>query len=116
MEERECAGGAQGEAQKAPNPNRTIPFRGKVDAVDKEAKTVKVGTRVFQVTAETKIQKDSKDGTLADAVVGEPVTGSYRQAEDGKLNAVSLRFGQRPQEAPATEGAKPAAPAKPGPR
>jgi hypothetical protein len=108
----EKSGGAQGETNKAPNPNRTVPFRGKVDAVDKQAKTVTVGTRVFHVTAETRIQKDGKAATLADFVVGEPIRGSLRQTEDGKLNAVSLSLGQKPAdgEKSAAESPKPAKP------
>ena len=118
----EKSGGAQGEAQKAPNPHRAIPFRGKVDAVDPTAKTVKVGTRVFAVSAETKIQKDGKVVTLDQITVGEPIRGSYRQSEDGKLNAVSLFFGLKEEEAakpagaeekPTKPNAKPAKEAKP---
>jgi len=105
----EKSGGAQGEASKAQNTHRAIPFRGKVDAVDKAAKTVKVGTRVFAVSAETKIQKDGKAATLEEITVGEPIRGSYRQADDGKLNAVSLFFGLKEAEAKgAGDGEKPA--------
>ena len=106
------SGGAQGEANKAQNTHRAIPFRGKVDAVDKAAKTVKVGTRVFAVSAETKIQKDGKAATLEEITVGEPIRGSYRQADDGKLNATSLFIGLKeadPAKA-AGEGEKPAKP------
>ena len=100
--------GSQGDEKKAPNPNRALPFRGTVAAVDKSAKTVKVGTRFFHVTAETKLQKDNKAATLDDVVVGEPIRGSYRQAEDGKLNAMSLSFGPKAAD-PQAEGEKPAA-------
>ncbi len=71
-------------------------FRGKVDAVDKAAKTVKVGERTFQVTSETRIMKAGKPATLDDAVVGDEIGGTYKEA-DGKLNAVSLRLGPRPE-------------------
>ena len=93
-----------GDAKKAPNPNKPLPFHGKLDAVDKQAKTLKVGERVFHITSETRIKKDEKPATLDDGVVGEPVRGSYHQTENGKLNAVSVSFGQKP-----AEGEKPAA-------
>jgi hypothetical protein len=84
-----------------------------VDAVDKAAKTVKVGERVFHVTAETRLEKNGKPATLADAVVGEPIRGSARKTEDGTLKAVSMSFGVKPEgEAPA--GEKPAVIPKPG--
>jgi hypothetical protein len=99
-----------GDAKKAPNPNRAVPFRGKIAAVDKAAKTITVGARTFQIGAETKITKDGKPATLDDAVVGEAVRGSARQAADGKLNAVSVAFGQKPAEG---EGTAPASGEKP---
>ena len=73
-----------------------IPFRGKVDAVDKNAKTVKVGERVFQITSETRLEKNGKPATLDDAVVGDEVGGNYRTGDDGKLNAMMVRFGPKP--------------------
>ena len=72
------------------------PFRGKVDAVDKKAKTVKVGERTFQVTADTRITKAGKPATLDDATVGEEVGGSYKEV-DGKNVLNSIRFGPRPE-------------------
>ncbi|HMP82414.1 MAG TPA: DUF5666 domain-containing protein [Verrucomicrobiota bacterium] len=74
----------------------TFPFRGKVGAVDKEAKTFTVGERTFQVTADTKIMKAGKAATLDDAVVGEEVGGAAKKTEDGKLIATSVRFGPKP--------------------
>jgi hypothetical protein len=79
---------------------RALPFRGKIAAVDKQAKTVKVGERTFQVTADTKIAKAGKPATLDDATVGEEVGGSYREGPDKKLNLVSLRLGARPDAQP----------------
>jgi len=98
-----------GDAKKAENANRALPFRGKVDAVDKSAKTIKVGERVFHVTAETRIMKNEKPATLDDATVGEAVRGSYHKAADGKLNAASLSFGEKPaapEKVPAEKPAK----------
>lgn len=85
-------------AKKAGSPaGRAIPFHGKIDAVDKVAKTIKVGERVFQVTSETRIVKQGKPATLDDAAVGELVGGSYVKGEDGKLNLRSLRIGPKPE-------------------
>jgi hypothetical protein len=86
-------------ADKAPAA-RAIPFRGKIAAVDKQAKTVKVGERTFQITSDTRIMKAGKAATLEDATVGEEVGGAYREGTDKKLNVVSLRIGARP-DAPA---------------
>lgn len=85
---------------------RALPFRGKIAAVDKQAKTVKVGERTFQVTADTKIAKAGKPATLDDATVGEDVGGSYREGADKKLNLVSLRIGPRPDAQPKPEEKK----------
>lgn len=72
--------------------NRATPFRGKL--ASKTATTITVGTRTFEINAETKLQKDGKTVTLADAVVGDEVGGSYVQA-DGKLVAKMVRFGPK---------------------
>jgi hypothetical protein len=77
--------------------DRALPFHGKIAALDKQAKTVKVGERVFQITSETKITKDGKPATLDDAAVGEIVGGSYTKSDGGKLTAKSLRIGPKPE-------------------
>ena len=71
------------------------PFRGKLAAVDKIAKTIKVGESVYQITSETKISKDGKPATLEDGVVGEPVTGYVKPSEGGKMAATTVRFGAK---------------------
>ncbi|HWC60145.1 MAG TPA: hypothetical protein VHC44_10675 [Verrucomicrobiae bacterium] len=76
--------------------NQVIPFRGKVKAIDNSAKTLSVGNETFQITSETKIIKLGKPATLSDGVVDEPVAGAYHKDADGKLNAVSVRFGPKP--------------------
>ena len=88
-------------ADKKETAARAIPFRGKIASVDKQAKTVKVGERTFQITADSKIMKAGKPATLDDATVGEDVGGQYREGADKKLNVVSLRIGPRPDAAPA---------------
>lgn len=80
---------------------RPIPFNGKIDAVDKDAKTIKVGNRVFQVTSETRIVKQGKPATFDDAAVGEIVGGSYIKADDGTLKLRTLRIGPKPEGAAA---------------
>ena len=80
---------------------RAIPFRGKLGAVDQVNKTITLDektktNRVFEVTSATKITKDGKPATLADGVVGDPVTGSYLKGADGKLTAKSVIFRTTP--------------------
>lgn len=89
---------------------RPIVFNGKLDAVDKQAKTIKIGERVFHVTSTTRIIKDSKPATLDDAKVGDEAAGQYREGADKQLNLISLRVGPKP----AAPGAAPKkdAPAK----
>ena len=71
------------------------PFHGKLAAVDKIAKTIKVGESVYQVTSATKITKDGKPATLEDGIVGEPVSGYVKPTEDGKMPATTLHFGAK---------------------
>ncbi|HWN94611.1 MAG TPA: hypothetical protein VNT99_06245 [Methylomirabilota bacterium] len=79
---------------------RAIPLRGKVDSIDKQAKTFKINERTFHITAETRIMKAAKPATFDDVAVGEDVAGNYREGADKKLNVVSLRVGPRPEPAP----------------
>jgi hypothetical protein len=71
------------------------PFRGKLAAVDKVAKTIKVGESIYQITSETKINKAGKPATLEDGVVGEPVSGYAKPTEDGKMAATTVNFGAK---------------------
>jgi hypothetical protein len=81
------------------------PFNGKVGAVDTSADTLTVGTLTLHVSATTKITKDGKPATLADGVVGEPVSGAYKKSADGKLNATVIHFGAKPaKKNPETSG------------
>src|SRR4029077_14884729 len=68
----------------------SIPFRGNIVTLDKNAKTITVNKRILQVTSETKIFKSDKPATFADGVVGDYVTGSYKKTADGKLIAHSI--------------------------
>jgi len=74
---------------------KSIPFRGNVKAIDNNAKTLTVGKETFQITSDTKIIKMGKPATLADGAEGEMVGGSYHKDADGKLNALSIRFGPK---------------------
>ena|SRR5688572_6042798 len=71
---------------------RALPLRGKVDEVDKQAKTFKINERIFTVTADTKIKKDGKEATFDEVVVGANVTGSSKENADKKLIVGSLNI------------------------
>ena len=77
---------------------RAIPFRGKIASLDKQANTLKVGERTFQIGSDTKIVKAGKPASLDEAAIGEDVGGSYREGADKKLNVVSLRIGAKPED------------------
>jgi hypothetical protein len=76
----------------------TLPFRGSVTAVDTNAMTLTVGKRTFNMTSETTVTRDDKPAVLANGVAGEPVRGSYKKNADGKLDAVTIRFGGKQKE------------------
>lgn len=88
----------KGEKKAEKKAARSLPFRGKVTAVDKDAKVLTVGERKFHATSTTKIMKAGKPAILADAQVGEEVGGAYREVDAGKLELVSLRIGPKPEE------------------
>jgi hypothetical protein len=69
------------------------PYRGKLAAVDKAAKTITIGKSTYQITSETKIKKADKPATLEDATVGEEVTGFAKPGDGGKFFASSLNIG-----------------------
>jgi hypothetical protein len=74
------------------------PFHGNLAAVDKTAKTIKLGESVYQITSETKITKGGNPATLDDGVVGEPVSGYAKPADDGKMAATTVRFGAKAED------------------
>jgi hypothetical protein len=71
----------------------SIPFHGNIVTLDKNARTLTIGKRVFLITSETKIFKSDKPATFADGAAGDYVTGSYKKSDDGKLIAHSVYFG-----------------------
>jgi len=82
------------------------PFHGKIAALDKTARTIKVGERIFHVTATTRIHMDGKPATFEDAKIGDDVGGQYRAVEGGKLEALSLRVGPKPEKKPKADKTK----------
>jgi hypothetical protein len=84
--------------ESAPQKKAAHPFHGKLAAVDKTAKTIKVGESVYQITSQTKITKAGKPATLEDGVVGEPVAGYAKPTGDGKMAATTVRFGAKAED------------------
>jgi hypothetical protein len=80
-----------------PGKHGNLPFHGNLSAVDTKAMTLTVGKLTLQVTPDTVITKNGKSATLADGVVGERVGGAYTKAADGKLKAITLHFGGKPE-------------------
>jgi len=78
-----------------------LPFGGTLSAVDKTAMTITVkkkeAEKTFQITSTTKITKAGKPAMLNDAVVGEDCGVFYKKTADGKLEALSLRLGAKPE-------------------
>ena len=78
-----------------PKKHDGLVFRGTVSAIDVKAMTLTVETRTFAITSDTKIIKAGKSATLADGVVGEQVSGTYKKTDDGKLAATNVHFGAK---------------------
>lgn len=80
---------------------RGVPYAGTVATVDKAAKTItikkKEASRVFEITAETRISKSGKPATLDDAIIGEEAA-AYGHEQNGKHIAQSLRLGTKPED------------------
>ena len=88
----------------APMPKKQRPhgFHGKLAAVDTAAKTIKVGETTYLIGSKTRMMKAGKPATLEDGVVGEDVSGSARPNPEGKMEAVSVYFGPRPEKSQMT--------------
>jgi len=89
---------AAGKKDSAAKQKAAHPFRGKLAAVDKTAKTIKVGKSIYQITSGTKITKAGKAATLEDGEVDEPVSGYVKPTDDGKMTATTVRFGAKVEE------------------
>src|SRR6266705_1975487 len=86
------AAGSEAASKHKKSEHSTLPFHGKLTAIDKNAMTLTVGERTFEITSETKITKDNVPATLEDGVVGEMVGGAYKKNADGKLTATMIHF------------------------
>ena len=78
--------------KKAKKSGALVTSTGKVSAVDTNALTLTVGKHVLGITSETKITKDGQPATLADAIVGEAVSCSYKKDAAGKLIAMTVSY------------------------
>lgn len=81
---------------------RPTSFFGNINEIDQAAKTINIGKnkkKTIHITDKTKVMKDGKPSTLAEAKVGDEVGGSYRESADGKMEAGSLRIGPKPEAA-----------------
>ncbi len=83
------------------------PFKGKLKAVDQAAMTLTIElkdkSRTIKITAETRFLKAGKPAMLGDAVIGEEVAGQVIKKADGTEEAVSVRFGPKPEAKPKKE-------------
>ena len=86
---------ASGQTEAKEKKSGTLPFHGKLKAVDRSAKTIEVGELTLQITPDTKITRAGKPAALEDVTVGEEVGGAYKKNEDGKLNVTKVRFGPK---------------------
>ena len=84
-------------AHKKHNP----PFHGKVVSVDAAAMTFTVGKMTIAITSTTKITKDGQPAVFSDITTGETVRGVYKKDDAGKLNALSVRIGEKKKKKPA---------------
>jgi hypothetical protein len=110
-------GAAPPATAKATEKGKFMPYRGKISAVDKTAKTITLGgkgkERVFQVAADTRILKDGQPATLDDVQVGEQARGQARLSSQGNHELISLYLGPKGDETKGTSSkATPAQPSK----
>jgi hypothetical protein len=83
--------------------NGTLPFKGKLAAVNATAGTFTVGELNLNITSTTKISTNAVPATLADFKVGDNVTGAYKKTADGTLNATTLKLAAPKKKPAATE-------------
>jgi hypothetical protein len=99
---------------------KKIPFHGKLKSVDATAQSItiagKTKDRVFFLTPETRITDGSgAASTLAAAVIGEDVGGSYTKDATGKMTLGSVRLGAKTGAKAAAAAAAPVAATPPTP-
>jgi len=77
------------------------PIRGKLKSVDLAAKTFTLSgaakNRVFITDGDTVFTKNGKPAKLADGVPGDEVGGLAENHPGGKVLAVKVRFGPKPE-------------------
>ena len=104
---------AQAEPEK-PSEGRKLPFHGKLGAVNEKDGTITVtystGDKVYHLTPHTEILKHDQPATLADAVVGETVSGAFHKTGD-RMELTKLTLAKSAEGKP--EGAKKAKESKP---
>ena len=95
----QAAEGASDKPAQTPKPEgkqKQMPFRGKVSAVDKTAKTItlegKEKGRTYRITSTSKITKGGKPAVLDDVVVGQSVGGLAKETA-GKWEVATLNIG-----------------------
>src|SRR2546429_9144111 len=79
------------QAPKSYNRPKQLPFRGKVGAVDKTAKTItlegKEKGRTFQITSGTKITKDGKPAGFGEVNLGGTGPGGAKERAAGQIES-----------------------------
>lgn len=78
-----------------PTKPKRSTYSGKVASVDAAGMSFTVGKNTVVVSSETKITKHGKPATFSDIAVGETVGGSGKKDESGKLNASTVRIGEK---------------------
>jgi hypothetical protein len=97
---------APASAQPAPK-KATLPFKGKVTAVDTNAMTFSLANLTLNVTSATKIAKGDTPAVMADITVGATVTGSYKKDSEGKLNVAKVKIVEKAEKKKKGEDAPP---------
>jgi hypothetical protein len=67
-----------------------LKFQGKVEAVDTEAKTLKVDGKLIYITDTTQFSKAGKAIKFEEIAAGEQVHGTLNQTADGKSEALTV--------------------------
>ena len=83
---------------------RSVPFRGKVAALDSQKMTFTLSgpkQRVFQLSSDTPIEKDGKPAAFADIAVGDEARGLY-QSDADQLVVLKASFGPKPDSSSGT--------------
>ena len=78
--------------------NRTVPFRGKVAALDAQKKTFTLSgpkQRVFQLSTDTQIEKGGQPAGIEDITAGDEARGLCQIDEDGHRVVIKASFGPK---------------------